>query len=472
MRNRELIERVYGILPAPAQSAVATIRGYYLRAWRFGADSEALISEAIEREHWNDKQWSHWRGERLARLLHRAATLVPFYRDMWAARRRRGDRAPWDQLANWPILEKESVRHNASAFIADDRDRRFMFHEHTSGTTGTSLDIWRSRDTVRVWYAHNEARWRRWYGVSASDRWAMFGGQLVVPIARSEPPFWVWNAALHQLYCSSYHIAPGAAGAYAREMHRRGVTYVLAYPSALHALATAINEQGAPAPQLKVAIANAEPVYTYQRESIKRAFGCELRETYGLAEMVTAAGECEHGTMHLWPDAGVLEVVQGGESLPRGIDGDLVGTGLINADMPLIRYRIGDRGALAAGDVVCACGRTLPALARLEGRSDDVLLTRDGRAIGRLDPVFKAHLPVHEAQIIQESLDSVRVRYVPSAGFSPHDAADLSARLCERMGNVRVILEEVTSIPREPNGKFRAVICALSPAERMTAVSR
>ena len=92
----------------------------------------------------------------------------------------------------------------------------------------------------------------------------------------------------------------------------------------------------------------------------------------------------------------MVEVLEAGAPVPAGTVGDLVCTGLLNADMPLVRYRVGDRGALAPADEGCRCGRTLPTLATVEGRVDDVLLTPDGRRIGRLDPVFKADLPVRE----------------------------------------------------------------------------
>ena len=134
--------------------------------------------------------------------------------------------------------------------------------------------------------------------------------------------------------------------------------------------------------------------------------------------------------------------------------------------MPLIRYRVGDRGVLPLVNEVCSCGRTLPTLASLEGRTDDLLYTSDGRCIGRLDPVFKTQLPVREAQIIQEALGRIRVRYVPTADFTPATARSIVQRLQERLGTVEVLLEPVDEVPRERNGKFRAVVCNLPTEER------
>jgi phenylacetate-CoA ligase len=104
-------------------------------------------------------------------------------------------------------------------------------------------------------------------------------------------------------------------------------------------------------------------------------------------------------------------------------------------------------------------------LSSLEGRIDEVVYTSDGRRIGRLDPVFKAQLPVREAQIIQERLDLVRVRYTPDPEFNNDAARSIIDRLRARMGNVEVALEPVSEIPRGASGKFRAVICNLPPEQ-------
>jgi phenylacetate-coenzyme A ligase PaaK-like adenylate-forming protein len=78
----------------------------------------------------------------------------------------------------------------------------------------------------------NEARCRRWYGVSKNDRWAIFGGQLVTPVQQKKPPFWIWNAGMKQLYMSSYHLAPDSTAHYLDALLKYRVRYILGYPSA------------------------------------------------------------------------------------------------------------------------------------------------------------------------------------------------------------------------------------------------
>jgi phenylacetate-CoA ligase len=456
---------MYQRMPAPLRSTAATIRGLQLRYWYYGPETERLVSEAREREHWCEEQWRTWQDARLADLLRRAATKVPHYRDYWEARRRRGDRASWEYLENWPVLEKEALRSSPQNFLAEDARPKQMFFLHTSGTSGKPLNLWSSRDTLHSWYGLLEARSRLWYGVTRRDRWARLGGQLVTSVHQRKPPFWVWNAALNQLYMSSYHLAPDLVPYYLEALQKYRVKYLLGYTSSLYELAQGALQLGRRDLRMTVVTTIAEPVFDYQKQAIAEAFGCPVRETYGMTEMAAAASECDAGALHIWPEVGNIEVFESNTPVSHSTSGDLVCTGLLNADMPLIRYRVGDRGALMAAGKPCVCGRSLPRLESLEGRVDDVLYTSDGRHVGRLDPVFKSQLPIHEAQIIQEALNQVRVRYVPTIDFTTESGRSITQRLQERMGNVEVILERADKIPRGANGKFRAVICNL-PAEQ------
>jgi phenylacetate-CoA ligase len=344
-----------------------------------------------------------------------------------------------------------------------------MFAEHTSGTTAKPITLWRSRKVQTEWYALLEARTRHWYGITRDDRWGILGGQRIVPVAHREPPFWLWNAALKQLYMSSYHLAPDLIPYYLDAISKHRVKYLLGYTSALYSLATQIIELGRTDLAMKVVLTNAEPVSPLQRRVISKAFQCPLRETYGSAEIVGAGSECEHGSMHLWPEVGILENLGQRGTLDDEIANELICTGLINPDMPLIRYRIGDCADLASASnagAQCPCGRSLPTISGLEGRADDVLYTMDGRAVGRLDPAFKGTMPIHEAQIVQEELDRIRVLYVPAQGFTARTHDDIVRAIREYMGPIEVILEPVTQVPREKNGKFRAVVCKVPAAKR------
>ncbi len=476
---RESMLRMYHRLPGPARSAAATLQGLVLRRRRHGRDSEHLIEETLERDHWSADRWRAWTEERLAFVLHRAATRVPWYRDHWERRRRIGDRTSWEYLENWPVLERDEVRAAPRRFVADDQDIGKLFHEQTSGTTGKPLDVWRSRRTIELLASLGVARARRWHGIPSGVRWARLGGQLVIPTRQRKPPFWVWNGAMRQLYMSTYHLAPDLIPSYLDALARHKVRYLAGYTSALVALAQEALRLGRTDLKMLAAFTSAEPLLPGQRAVIAEAFGCPVLDSYGMTEDVAHASRCLGDSLHLWPEVGYIEVrgdegagVAGGVgAVAAGEAGELICTSLLNADMPLIRYRVGDRGALAPGGGACSCGRSLPVMSSIEGRSSDVLFTRDGRQVYWLSPVLYG-LPVRQSQMVQESLDHITVRVAPGLGFTADTGRTIVARLKERLGPVSVQLLVVPEVPRPESGRARAVVCRLSSDERSAVLRR
>jgi len=459
---RDDLLRLYQALPPSLRTVAATLRGYRLRWWRYGPESERLVAETLERDTCPPEKLRAWQEERLAFLLNRAATQVPYYRNMWTERRRHGDKRSFEYLEHWPLLHKEPVRANPRLFVADGRSVRGMFEVNTSGTTGKPMRLWRSRAASCAYYALLEARYRRWHGVSWRENWAILGGQAVVSPSAKRPPYWVWNGAMHQLYLSANHVGPQNAAAYASAMTQYQVSHLSAYPSSATELARQFLATGATYRGLKVVVANAEPLGPSQRELLSQAFGAPARETYGMVEIVAGASECPAGTLHLWPEMGMVEVLddEGDTPVLPGTTGRLVCTGLINEDMPLVRYVVGDRGSLPTPSEPCPCGRKLPPMGPVEGRSNDMLIAPDGRRVYWLNPVFYG-LPIHEAQIVQEVPDLVTIKCVPAGGFGDESRRTIVHRVRARMGEVRVNVDVVAQIPRGPNGKFQAIICRI-----------
>jgi phenylacetate-CoA ligase len=275
---------------------------------------------------------------------------------------------------------------------------------------------------------------------------------------------------MNQLYLSSYHLSADTVADYADALTDRSVTHLVGYPSALASLARLLIASGAPPPPgLRVALTNAETLLDGQRAEIAQGLGIPARDMFGQAEIVAAASECAHGTLHQWPEAGSVEVLDDhhDHAAAPGTTGRLVATGLLNDAMALIRYDTGDRLTPPAADrPACPCGRTLPAFGQVEGRRDDVVLTPDGREVGRLDPVFKSDFPIAEAQIVQTSRTELLVRVVALDGFGPDTREQVARRLRERVGDLDITIDEVDRIERTANGKFRAVVSELDQDTR------
>ena len=427
--------------------------------WRYGKHFRKLVPELKNRERWGEEQWRDYQLQQLRSLIARAVEHVPYYRETYGQLGIKPDDIRClEDIRFLPIVSKEEVRAAPQRFLADDCNPHRMIKEHTSGSTGTPLYLWWSVKTSQANYAFMEARIRNWAGVKWGERWAMLGGQYVVPVERRTPPYWVWSLPYRQLYMSVYHISPESAPLYFRALQRYGVQHVYGYASALYALAASMQEEPPPGLKLKAIFSNAEPLYDHYREAIGKTFGAQVYDTYSSAELTAFASECEHGTMHLSPDFGIVEVLSEGEPTPHGQIGELIATGLINWDMPLIRYETGDRVAL--GENKCPCGRQLPVLQEISGRINDLIVTPDGRRVYlNMTAIGKWANRIFEFQVIQDRIDHLFLRVVPAEGYTQQDGIYVRDRIQQRLGDiVAVELLEVSSIPRGPAGKFQAIV--------------
>jgi len=458
-------QSVYQVLPSPLKNLAASVWGYYLRHLRFDHQTETLVEEALQRESWDRNQWEKWQQVQLARLLQVAATTVPYYREQWQRRRRNGDKASWELLQNWPILDKKEVRDNPRAFLSENSKSKHLYTDHTGGTTGKPTLIFESREVIRNIYALHEARTRRWFGVHHRDRWGMLGGQKVIPLHQRRPPYWVWNGGLNQVYFSVFHINPETAKDYVRALWKYRPVHLMVYPSSCAILSKFILEQRLRPPQIKVIVCNSENTLPKYRELMTRAFNCPVIDTYGMAEACAAASECLALTQHYWPESGIIEVFDPQKrefNTEPGTAGEYVLTGLMNDDMPLVRYANHDLGYLPNWQHQCACERKLPSLASIAGRSNDLVLTKDGRELYILDSLYNG-LPVIEGQLIQHTLDSFEVKVVPDETYSRSAMLGaITARLQQYLGAVNITLTEVTEIEKNANGKFKPFVSMIN----------
>ena len=156
---------------------------------------------------------------------------------------------------------------------------------------------------------------------------------------------------------------------------------IAATPSfALHLAETLAEQGGKPRDLgLRVGIFGAEPWTDGIRIAIERALGLSAFDIYGLSEIIGpgVAGECEaRDGLHIADDHFVPEIIDpaSGTVLPPGREGELVFTTVTKRAMPLVRYRTGDVTTLTMEP--CRCGRTSARMARVKGRSDDMLIVK------------------------------------------------------------------------------------------------
>jgi phenylacetate-CoA ligase len=201
-------------------------------------------------------------------------------------------------------------------------------------------------------------------------------------------------------------------------------------------------------------------LYPEQRDQIARVFGCRVANGYGGRDAGFIAHECPAGGMHITAEDIIVEIVDAeGKFQPPGVAGEIVVTHMATQSFPFIRYRTGDVGVL--DERVCACGRGLPLIKEIQGRTTDFVVARDGTVMHGLALVYVVRdLPgIAKFKIVQESVDHTRVLLVANADFDRGNAEQIRSGMAQRLGqDVQIDIEFVDDIPAEASGKYRYVI--------------
>ena len=454
---REWMEKLYASSPIFVQNWMTTLYGYILHRQRYGGNFWRHLAEVRETQWWSAERLQQLQNGRLTSLVRHAYANSRYYHRLF---NRLGltpeDITCRDNLQKLPILSKAELRHHFNDIVASNIPHRRIFVDHTGGTTGTPLTLYIDLDCLQYNFALM-ARAREWAGMNYLPRRASLRGRLIVPVDQDRPPFWRYNRMEDQLMLSSYHLSAENISAYAERLVLFKPRLVDGYPSAIYTLAQLMQLQGLDAFHPQAVMTDSETLLAYQRERIEKHFACRVYDWYGSAELAFSAGQCEQGNIHLNTEFGIVEIIQDGQRASPGEVGHVVCTGLKNYAMPLIRYDVGDTATLSEGE--CPCGRSLPLIGSIEGRVEDIIVTPEGRMVGRLDPVFKEVHNVLEAQIVQESLDTVTVNVVRAESYTDRDSSDLQKALHERLGSrMKVRLVFVDQIPRTRAGKFRFAV--------------
>lgn len=453
-------EIVFGLLPVAVQNALIARHGRRIYRDRFGEGYEELSHLLEESERSDPEEQRAYQNARLAALIAHAYENVPHYREVMDARSLTpADITSTEDLAKLPVLRKEDVQAAGDRLVSRVANRRTLRGGMTSASTGSPLSVTWDRAVAMMNHA-SYMRLRRWAGAPLGCRYATLQGRIVVAMGQKRPPFWRENPAWNQTFYSTLHLSEANLVHYVANLRKSGVEMLEAYPSSAFALARFLESRGEYLP-FKSLITTGEPLLATEREVIEERFQTRAFDSYGQAERVAFSSECEeHNGHHVYSEYGITEVVgESGEPLPVGESGFLVGTGLHNYAMPLIRYACGDVTSLSERS--CPCGRTLPLMEGVLSRVGDLLVTPDGRTI---PPVMISWVVrwidgVTQYQIQQEAVDEMRMLVVCPEPITDEERRNVLHHFERRLGpGIRVTIERVDDIPRSGRGKKRLVV--------------
>jgi phenylacetate-CoA ligase len=370
-----------------------------------------------------------------------------------------------EDLALLPLMTKTDVREHRNSLRSDLAGKLSSFS--TGGSTGTPLvfDISKRRVASRVACRQRVARW---WGLSVGDsELALWGAPL--ELTRQDWIRSLRDRLLSSQLLSAYEMNDSTMSVYLDIIERQRFRQIFAYPSAIYLLCLHARKQGRNLRRLgiKVVFVTSEVLYPHQRDLISETFNCPVANGYGGRDSGFIAHECPQGGMHLLADTIITEIVDSrGRQVQPGETGEIVVTDLYSQEAPFLRYATGDIGV--ASKRRCPCGRALPLLESIDGRSNDSVVAPDGRVMHgqALISLLMEIDGIEQFRIYQKKPDSLHVQIVRSERFRTENEDKIRRGWAQRLrAPLHVTFEYVPNLPQERSGKVRHIVSEL-PAGR------
>ena len=430
---------------------------YY--GWKpYGRNAEFLEGS----QWWTWQKIQELQNTKLRKLINHVYQHVPFYRSRFdEAGLKPGDIQSSDDLWKLPILRKQDIQKNLTDLLAENANKKKLLENHTGGSTGHPLTFYHD-DNFLAWGNADLLRNYRMAGYYLGMRWAFLWGSDYDAITHKGLFGYIKDWLIYNtIWVNTFDLTTETLTMAAKKIKEWDPKMLVAYVSSATLFARLIRSKNHGIHPQSIQV-SAEVLTPDDRKLLENVFGCPVFDRYGCREVLNIAHECDsHEGLHILAENNIVELLNNeGNYQDAGELGRIVVTNLNNYSMPLIRYEIGDMAI--ASDRTCSCGRGLPLLEKVVGRTTDVISSPSGKL---LHGEFFTHLfyevkDVKQFRVIQENITDIRLQIVPGDYF---DASKSFAFLRERIlkhgdSGFNLIFELCEHIPSTKSGKYRFTV--------------
>lgn len=430
-----------------------------LHEWKKGHPSFRILKEMEAADFLTASEIEELRAAKLRALFEYSYANVPYIRNVMeqAGVTPRDIQGPAD-LCRLPLMRKADVRKNREAMRSRIAGKLTSFS--TGGSTGEPLLYDLPKERIASWIACRQ-RAMRWWGLSAGDKeYAIWGSP--VEVTRQDRLRGIRDSLLATKLLSAFEMSEPIMSHYLDLLLKGDCRTIFAYPSSMYLLCLHSRKEGRNLRRcgIKTVFVTGEILFPHQRELIAETLNCTVANGYGGRDSGFVSHECPQLGMHIMADASVVEILDpDGRPVPEGEPGEIVVTDLYSREVPFVRYATGDVAAFSSKK--CSCGRCLPMLEKIEGRTTDFIVAPDGTILHALSVIYilREIDGVQQFRVRQKTVDRFHVQLVRNGNFQPESESRIRDGLRQRLrAPVEVSVEYLDSLPPERSGKFRHVI--------------
>ena len=446
--------------------------GTYLRKniifpfyWKYIKHSNVLSCyKALRNHQWNTlEENKKIQRKKLYKFIKYASQNIPYYKQMIKEHNIRfSEDTIFDDIKKFPLLTKDIIRNNFDGLY---KFRDNTYYRNTSGgSTGEPVIFYQDRNYLE-WEIATKILFNEWAGRKIGEPMVKLWGSLRDVLSGGEG---FKGYLKQQLYgviiLPSYRMKEKDMYKYVQRINNIKPGLILAFTNSIDELARFIKENCLSIYSPKAIMTSAGVLYPEVRARIEEVFQAPVFNRYGSREVGDIACNCEKNQgLHIIPDIHYIEILdEQGREVKPGERGEIVVTLLTNFTMPLIRYKIGDRGILS--EIECNCGRGLSNLKKLEGRVRSVFKNKQGDFIdgGVFIRLFYFRDNIKQFQVIQESVERITVNLVLNdkrlIKVIEKDFMEIEKAIKLIMGNGTIIKYNLVDvIDSSPSGKYRYV---------------
>lgn len=393
-----------------------------------------------------------------------AYDFVPYYRALFKSRNLEPSDIRFSaDTKKIPILTRADLISNFSE-MRSSKEQLGAYTDSTGGSTGQPVRIVKDK-RLNIYAMASQIRSQNAIGWEIGDKVAyIWGAERDSPRAKLTSR--VGMIVDRIIWLNSFRMTDARMEQFASLLCEFKPKIIIGYATSLHLMARYLLRNDISPPRILGIQSSAESLFEVQRRDIEGAFRCKVFDKYGSREFGTIAHECSaHLGPHINSDIEYLEFQKDGETAAKEEEAKILVTSLVNFSMPLIRYDIGDFSSWKDAD--CPCGRGLPLMSFVKGRTSDIITTPNGNLVHGeyFTHLFYKQAGVKEFQVEQISPSDLVVRVVVDPSKFSRDSFLEMEREIHRFidESLQVQFEIVESIPLTRTGKHRFTLSQITP---------
>ncbi len=428
----------------------------YIKQWRV-----LEYYEKLKDHKWNNiEENREIQRKKLYTLIKYASENIPYYKGVIKEHNLRfSEDTIFDDIKKFSLLTKDIIRNHFDELY---KFRDNTYYRNTSGgSTGEPVIFYQDRNYLE-WETSTKILFNEWAGRKIGEPMVKLWGSLRDVLSSGEGFKGYLKQQLHGVITlNSYRMTEKGMYKYVQSINNIKPRLILAYTSGIDELARFVKENCLTIYSPSAIMTSAGVLYPEVRTRIEEVFRAPVFNRYGSREVGDIACNCEKNQgLHIIPDIHYIEILDDqGKGVKTGERGEIVVTLLTNYTMPLIRYKIGDRGVLS--EIECSCRRGLPLLKKVEGRIRSMFRNKQGDLIdsGVFIRLFYFRENIKQFQVIQEAIDYILINLVlidkTKLKDIDEDFKEINQKICKiMMHKTKIKYNIVDEIQPSPSGKY------------------